>query len=206
MSTPRLQLIDLHPPLLQPVNLSLAAGESLALHGPSGAGKSLLLRAIADLDPNQGEALLDGRPRAGFRPPDWRRAVMLIPAESHWWSAGVREHAAHWPVAWLARLGFDEKVLDWETRRLSSGERQRLALIRALALEPPVLLLDEITANLDDANTAQVEALLAEYQAAQGAAILWVSHDPEQRARIARRQARIADGVLTEHITDGAAA
>ena len=198
MSTPRLQLIGLHPPLLQPVDLALQPGETLALHGPSGAGKSLLLRAIADLDPNEGEALLDGKPRSRFKIPDWRRSVMLVPAESHWWADTVRPHAEHWDNAMLQALGFDEQVLDWETRRLSSGERQRLALARALPLRPAVLLLDEITANLDDSNAERVEQLLRDYQQDSGAVILWVSHDPDQRARIARRQARVADGVVTE--------
>lgn len=198
MSTPRLQLKALHPALLQPVDLTLQAGETLALHGPSGAGKSLLLRAIADLDPNEGEALLDGTPRSRIKVPDWRRAVMLIPAESHWWADTVRPHATHWDITRLQALGLDDKILDWETRRLSSGERQRLALLRALALSPAVLLLDEVTANLDDDNTAQVEKLLLSYQQDQAAAILWVSHDPDQRARIAQRSAKISDGAVTE--------
>lgn len=204
MIAPRLQLVDLHPPLLAPANLSLSAGETLALHGPSGSGKSLLLRAIADLDPNAGEALLDGRPRSTFKPPEWRRSVMLIPAESHWWHPQVRDHAPDWPLSLLEKLGFEASMLDWETRRLSSGERQRLALVRALALQPPVLLLDEVTANLDNANTEQAEHILRQYQQDTDATILWVSHDPEQRARIAVRQARIAQGQLTEDDRTGA--
>ncbi len=198
MSPPRLQLLDLRPARLQPVNLSLAAGDTLALHGPSGAGKSLLLRAIADLDPNSGEVLLDGTPRSVFKPPEWRRAVMLVPAESHWWHPTVRDHADTWPADLLHALGFDTDVLAWETRRLSSGERQRLALIRALARQPKVLLLDEVTANLDNDNTARVEQIIAAYQRAQQAAILWVSHDPAQRRRVARREAEVRAGHVTE--------
>jgi ABC-type iron transport system FetAB ATPase subunit len=180
------------------VNLDLARGESLALHGPSGAGKSLLLRAIADLDPNDGEIFLDGKPRNSFKPADWRRQVMLVPAESQWWADRVRPHAAEWDTAMLRVLGFDATVLDWETGRLSSGERQRLALVRALSLRPLVLLLDEVTANLDDSNTRHVEQLLYDYQSETDAAMLWVSHDPAQRSRIARRCARVASGTITE--------
>jgi ABC-type iron transport system FetAB ATPase subunit len=123
---------------------------------------------------------------------------MLVPAESHWWDDLVRPHASHWDAEKLQALGFDEQVLDWDTRRLSSGERQRLALVRALSLAPPVLLLDEATANLDAVNTGHVEQLLHDYQQQSGAAILWVSHDSAQRARVADRQARIADGRLEE--------
>lgn len=198
MNDPRLRLAGLHPPLLRPVDLTVAAGEALALHGPSGAGKSLLLRAIADLDPNDGEAFLDGQPRSGFKAPDWRRMVMLVPAESHWWEDTVRPHAEHWEPALLQALGFDAAVLEWETARLSSGERQRLALARALSLRPKVLLLDEVTANLDGTNTAKVEQLLENYRRDSGAAILWISHDPAQRARVGARTARIADGELIE--------
>lgn len=198
MTDPRLQLVNLRPPLLQPVSFSLAPGETLALHGPSGAGKTLLLRAIADLDPNDGEALLDGAPRSSFKPPAWRRSVMLIPAESHWWHPKVRDHADHWPDELLAQVGFESKVLGWETRRLSSGERQRLALVRALAVHPPVLLLDEVTANLDDDNTERVETMLRHYQQTCQATILWVSHDPDQRGRIARREAAIRAGAVVE--------
>lgn len=198
MNSPRLQLVGLHPPQLQAVDLAVAAGEVLALHGPSGAGKSLLLRAIADLDPNDGEVMLDGRPRSGFKAPDWRRQVMLVPAESHWWHDRVSPHAIQWDTAMLAALGFDAQVLTWETRRLSSGERQRLALLRALAMRPPVLLLDEVTANLDDSNTEHVERLLNDYRRDTGASMLWVSHDPDQRARVAQRQATVAGGTVTE--------
>ena len=198
MSIPRLQLEGLHPPLLRPVDLVLEAGETLALSGPSGAGKSLLLRAIADLDPNEGEAYLDGVARSQFRSPDWRRSVMLVPAESHWWADTVQPHSAQWDMQALDAVGFGSDVLDWEIHRLSSGERQRLALVRALSLQPPVLLLDEVTANLDTTNTRLAEALLNGYQARHRAAILWISHDDEQRERIAGREALVRDSQLVE--------
>jgi putative ABC transport system ATP-binding protein len=71
--------------------------------------------------------------------------------------------------------------------RLSTGERQRLALVRLLAQTPEALLLDEATANLDPSNGARVESVVETYRKAQGAAVLWVSHDPEQRRRIGGR-------------------
>jgi putative ABC transport system ATP-binding protein len=70
--------------------------------------------------------------------------------------------------------------------RLSTGERQRLALARLLALRPQVLLLDEATANLDPSNRDRVEDLIQYYRREQGAAVLWVSHDPDQRRRLTR--------------------
>jgi putative ABC transport system ATP-binding protein len=77
-------------------------------------------------------------------------------------------------------------VLEWTVSRLSTGERQRLALARLLALQPQVLLLDEATANLDPPNRDRVEDLIQDYRREQGAAVLWVSHDPDQRRRLTR--------------------
>ena len=167
--------------------LRVEAGSCAALSGPSGSGKTLLLRAITDLDEADGEIWLDERPRSGMDAPNWRRQVMYLAAESHWWAGEVRDHAPAWQPGDLAALGFEPAVLEWEVQRLSSGERQRLALARALAHGPLVLLLDEPTANLDPENTRRVEAMIAAYRATRGAAVIWVSHDREQAARVCDR-------------------
>ena len=205
---------------LAPVDLVLDAGERVFVSGPSGSGKSLLLRAIADLDPHQGEVWLDTEPRSRMAPPVWRRRVGLLPAESFWWAETVGEHfpaiqtsgtlsaekmgAFHsdHPThrdqinGWLAGLGFEPDVLDWSVTRLSTGERQRLALVRLLAQRPEALLLDEATANLDPVNRDRVETLVETYRREQDAAVLWVSHDPEQRRRLGGRAFVICNGRL----------
>lgn len=204
MSALRLEALTLR--LLAPVDLTVEAGELVFLAGPSGAGKSLLLRAIADLDPNGGEAWCGETARSAVPAPAWRRRVGLLPAESGWWADRV---GAHWsptrfddgdPAPLLARLGFGPEVLDWEVRRLSTGERQRLALARLLAQAPEVLLLDEATANLDPSNRERVEAVIGDYRAEQAAAVLWVSHDPEQRERMNGRRLLIRDGLLVPEV------
>jgi len=194
---PLFQARNLRTAFIRDLALRLFAGEILGLHGDSGSGKTLLLRALADLDPNQGEVKLEGSPRESFSGPRWRRKVGLLPAESHWWEDQVGPHAEHWPMEVLAALGFSPQVLDWQTGRLSSGEKQRLALARLLANRPRVLLLDEPTANLDQGNTAAVEAIVRQYLKETGAAALWVSHDPAQLARLARRRAMMKEGRLT---------
>jgi ABC-type iron transport system FetAB ATPase subunit len=182
-----LRLEGLHPRLLQPVDLRIDAGGLTFVSGPSGAGKSLLLRAVADLDPNHGEVYLDGIARSALSAPEWRRRCGLLPAESGWWAERV---GAHFPGdgaaqhGLLAALGFDADVLGWEVARLSTGERQRLALARLLAHRPEALLLDEATANLDPSNCGLVEAVIDDYRARHKAAVLWVSHDPAQRSRL----------------------
>ncbi len=179
------------------VEFAVQAGECVCISGPSGAGKSLLLRAIADMEPHEGEVYLDGIPSRAIEPPLWRRQVAMLPAESAWWHDGVR---AHFPsaVPALASLSLSAALLDAPVDRLSTGERQRLALLRVLANHPAVLLLDEPTASLDPASIEQVERLLMQYRRDSSAALVWVSHDPNQIARIADRHLRIEEGLLHE--------
>jgi ABC-type iron transport system FetAB ATPase subunit len=173
-----------------PFDLSIEAGKCAAVAGPSGSGKSLMLRAIADLDPHQGRVLLDGTACTDMPPTTWRSRVRLVPAESAWWATSVGEHFRGIPEG-LERLGFDRTALDLPVARMSTGERQRLALLRALEDRPPVLLLDEPTANLDADNSAIVEQLLLEHMRDHGAAVVWITHDIAQAARVADRQWKI---------------
>ncbi len=191
-----LRLENLSSSLIKPVNLTVKAGQCLALHGPSGAGKSLLMRAIADLDVCAGEVWLDLEARSSMTPSLWRRRVAYLPAESYWWEEIVSSHAEHWDIQLLEQLGFDKNVLEWQTSRMSSGEKQRLALARALTNSPQALLLDEPTANLDAQNISIVESVVSQYQRDQQIPIIWVSHDPEQRLRVSDQTASIDRGHL----------
>jgi ABC-type iron transport system FetAB ATPase subunit len=181
-----------------PLQLQVAPGECVTLAGASGSGKTLLLRALADLDPHSGEVRLGSEDACSLPPSQWRRKVGLLLAESPWWHERVGEHfpAGYGDDFQLAALGFAPAVLGWQVLRLSSGERQRLALLRLLALQPAALLLDEPTANLDPENTARVEQLVSDYRQRWRAPVLWVSHDAQQRDRIADRQLTIsAEGI-----------
>jgi len=187
VSDPLLRVSQLMTHQRGPFELSLDAGECISLRGPSGSGKSLLLRAIADLDPHQGEVWLDGVACEQIPAPQWRRQVALLPVESQWW---LDEVGAHFPAGdcpWLARLGFSEAALGWQVSRLSSGEKQRLALARALMNRPRVLLLDEPTASLDETSATALETVVAKYRLENNAAALWVSHSATQAARVATR-------------------
>jgi phosphate-transporting ATPase len=184
---------------LAPASFTLAAGECVAVRGPSGAGKTLLLRAIADLDPNQGQVVLDGRPREAMSGPEWRRRVGYLPAEPGWWADTVGEHFPDWPAALplVSRLGLPDEARDWPLTRPSTGERLRLALVRALMVDPSVLLLDEPTAALDAAAVAAVESLMGE-RLADGLAVLWVTHDEPQAGRVAGRRLLVEAGQVRE--------
>jgi len=172
---------DLQGATVPPISFSLDGGEVMTVAGESGIGKSQMLRALADLAPHEGEVQLDGTAQQDMPPTDWRRRVVLVPAESGWWADHVAEHfAARPPSDWWERLNLKSALWDAAVERLSSGERQRLAVLRALVLEPRVLLLDEPTANLDPANARAMVALLQAYVREHGAAAVWVSHSPEE--------------------------
>jgi ABC-type iron transport system FetAB ATPase subunit len=180
-----------------PVDLWLAPGECLVLSGPSGAGKSRLLCAIADLDVHQGSVSCRGTAAEALAPSEWRRRVGMLAADSQWWGDRVDEHfRAPPPADALEALDLDARLLDAPVARLSSGERQRFALLRLLANRPRVLLLDEPTANLDPDNVGRVENLIADYTLSENAAVLWVSHDPLQISRVAHRRMRMQGGRL----------
>ncbi len=168
---------------LADVCLEVLAGQCAGLSGPSGSGKTLLLRAVADMDPHDGQVRLNDLSADQTPPEMWRRQVGLLPSESAWWHDTVGPHFDSDPQQWLDLLGFDRSVLSWDIRRLSSGERQRLALVRLLELMPRVLLLDEPTANLDAGNIERVEAAIGEYRKRHQPSVLWVSHDLAQLRR-----------------------
>ena len=142
-----------------------------------------------------------GRDRSKIPGPEWRRLVGYVPAEPGWWAETVGEHFGNWTAAAaaLGKLGFPEEAKSWPISRLSTGERLRLALVRALIVGPKVLLLDEPTAALDLASVAAVESLLADRIRA-GLAVLWVTHDAGQARRIARRQLVVEAGSVREEV------
>ncbi|MBC8519388.1 MAG: ATP-binding cassette domain-containing protein [Gammaproteobacteria bacterium] len=181
-----------------PIDLSINLGHSIGLFGPSGSGKTLLLRAIADLDPHQGEITLAGKSQIQYIPKLWRRHVAFFATESQWWGETVKEHMPGPVVPWLEMCGFDQTALQWSVNRLSSGEKQRLAIVRQLALLPSVLLLDEPTSSLDTRNGQRIEKMLLQYQLQREAVLIWVSHDREQLLRVTQRQFEMSEGKIQE--------
>ncbi|OSM04359.1 ABC transporter ATP-binding protein [Magnetofaba australis] len=185
---------------------AVAPGETLAVMGPSGSGKSLLLRAIADLDPHDGDIHLHADAQQGIAAHLWRRQVGYLPAESAWWDDTV---GAHLPEnldatalkGWLQALKLSEECLEWRVDRLSSGEKQRLSLLRLLAGSPGALLLDEPTANLDPETTEQVEKLLLARIEEDDLPAIWVTHHEAQAKRVAKRMLRITKEKQVEEVT-----
>lgn len=200
-----------YAPVLQPVSLSVAAGERIALVGPNGAGKSTLLRLMAGLlQPDGGRVLLDGQDIAQVRWADLRQAFAFASPELPLLRGSLRFNMAYGGsepddaaiLAMLNQLGLDDLLarlpqgldsrISEQGGGLSTGEKARLALARALLAKPRVLLLDEAEANLD----AQARACLAEAIAAFEGTVLFISHDSD-RARAADRVLQVADGQVT---------
>jgi ABC-type iron transport system FetAB ATPase subunit len=184
---------------LGPIDFTLRPSECVSVVGKSGAGKSLLLRMIADLDPHEGDVILDGAACSGMPAPEWRNMVTYVAAESGWWDERVAAHFSPGTnfAMLFAAVGISAEAWTWPVARLSTGERQRLALLRALSPQNRVLLLDEPTSGLDAENTGMVEALLRG-QLSAGTAILLVTHDPKQATRMASRHFEVRDGRLIE--------
>jgi ABC-type iron transport system FetAB ATPase subunit len=199
---PRLQVRQLQSPLAGPYSFELAAGQCITISGPSGSGKSLLLRMLCDLDPNTGEILLDGAPRSSINPPAWRAQVLYQPAEPAWWlpTAGAHFRPGQIPrmQELLPQLNLSPQLLEHEVSRLSTGERQRMALIRSLACNPKVLLLDEPTAALDPESVAATEALLHQ-EVANGLSLILVTHSEAQAQTLGHRHMTLRDRQLHMH-------
>lgn len=194
----RLVLEGLSVGPLRDVSLVVEPGEIVCISGESGSGKSRLLRAIADLDPHAGEVRIGADRRAAVAAQCWRGWVMLVPAESSWWADTVAEHFLEPVPGSLAAFGLAEETLGWQVSRLSSGEKQRLAVLRALSHEPRALLLDEPTANLDPELARAVETWLRDYVRQHRMPVLWVAHDRAQIERVADRHFTIEDDRLRE--------
>ncbi len=167
------------------INLTVLPQQIWMVSGASGTGKSQFLKALADLIEHSGQVFLLGESQTQLCPEAWRAQVMYFSAETAWWSDRVSQHFETQPDSeLLALVDLHSDILQQNPDHLSSGEKQRLALLRGLQYQPKVLLLDEITANLDPKSVLLVEALVTDYLQKTHAAALWITHDEKQQQRV----------------------
>lgn len=183
------------------VNFVLEPQLRLGLVGPSGSGKTLLLRSLVQLDRvEEGRLSFEGKPLSVWSLPLYRTRVIYLPQRPVLFEGTVEENlqmlfqlVVHQGrryerqriLDYLEQLHRDAGFLAQAAPRLSGGEAQILGLLRALQLEPQVLLLDEPTASLDPDSTALVEALLGDWLRAEPSrACIWTSHDARQIERM----------------------
>ena len=199
------------------VSLTISGGEFVALYGPSGSGKTTLLMLAAALsNPDSGSVSFDGRVLSELSERDsalYRRrdvgfifqAFHLMPHTSALDNATIKltgdgctlREGRRRALPWLERVGLASRA-DHTPEQLSMGERQRIAIARALANEPRLLLADEPTGNLDSKRSREILALMRDICHERGIPGLVVTHDLDA-APFADRVHTLRDG----HMTDG---
>jgi len=178
------------------INLRVERGEMVSIVGPSGSGKSTLLNVTGGLTrATMGEVRLDGEPLGSLNDAELTRVrrdkigfifqfFNLLPSLNALENVALPLQLRGWPkkktqerAAKLLEMVQLGRRLDFLPDELSGGEKQRVAIARALAVEPPILLADEPTGNLDSATGAEILALIGELQQRLGATVLIVTHD-----------------------------
>jgi ABC-type lipoprotein export system ATPase subunit len=151
---------------------------------------------VVDLDPNEGSVRLNDHERNVLRADRWRKLVAMVPSESGWWDDRVSDHFdPDCDAGPLLRAVGLPGAMDWDVSRLSSGERHRLAIARALCNRPKAILLDEPTATLDQAATELIEDLVRA-ECDRGVSIIIVTHDQAQASRLCTRHFAMVRGHL----------
>jgi putative ABC transport system ATP-binding protein len=202
--------------LFRQLSLAIEPGARIALVGSTGAGKTVLLNALAMLiGLDEGQVAWRGGAVRGRCVPRFRADVVYLHQSPVLFSGTVEENLRQ-PFQlrvhrekrfdrdrlrqWMSAAGRSDSLWKQPAPSLSGGERQIVALLRAVQLDPSVLLLDEPTASLDVGSARAIEDLVTRWQAArpQQRAYLWVSHAPDQVARVADRVFGLEGGKLVE--------
>jgi osmoprotectant transport system ATP-binding protein len=201
--------------VLRGLHLEIAPGETIALVGRSGAGKSTLLKLINGLIvPDQGQVVVEGRDTREWNPFELRRRIgyvlqeiALFPHMTVAANVGVVPRLAGWDAARVARRV--DEMLDlvglppatYAQRApdaLSGGQRQRVGVARALAADPPILLMDEPFGALDPVTRGELHREFRRIQAALGKTVVIVTHDMAEAFALATRVGVLADGVIAQ--------
>jgi putative ABC transport system ATP-binding protein len=200
--------------ILHPLDLRIDSGRVAAITGPSGSGKSTLLGLLAGLDaPSSGHIVIDGADITAMSEDDLARFrgtrigfvfqfFHLLPSLTAWENVRVpleiaaRAGAGRRAAELLAEVGLAARRHHYPSQ-LSGGEQQRVAIARALANDPPILLADEPTGNLDSTTGRQVIDLLIDVNRRRGTTVVLVTHDPELAA-LADVTIRLRDGRVVD--------
>jgi osmoprotectant transport system ATP-binding protein len=198
--------------LLESLSLGIPSGTTLVLLGRSGAGKTTTLKLINRLlDPTDGEVLVEGKRTEDWDPIQLRRRlgyaiqdvglfphytvegnIGLLPSVEGWPAERIRERVREL----LGLMGLDAELLRRFPRELSGGQRQRVGVARALALDPPILLMDEPFGALDPLTRNEMQEEFARLQRSLGKTVVLVTHDLHEALRLGARIALFEAGRL----------
>lgn len=185
--------------ILDNISFSTESGEIVGIAGPSGSGKTSLLRLMNLLrSPSTGTIFYKDRNIIHCDPAQLRREVGYVLQKPYLFDGTVMDNLEYpyhvWNqkpdikevMAYLERVNLPASMLSKHKTEMSGGEQQRVALIRSLLAKPQVILLDEVTASLDEENTLVLEKLILEEWASRSLTVFFISHHQEQLQRMAK--------------------
>ncbi len=193
-------------PVLKSIDLDVRLGEVMGLLGPSGSGKSTLLRCLNRIiEADSGDIFYKEKDLKEYPPNELRKEVVLVPQESVMFSGTVFDNVAYGPsiegdfnrehiLNCIRDAGLSSDFEQRQAEKLSGGEKRRVALARALALKPEVLLLDEPTSGVDPKKKEEVERSILNFSDKRDLTVIWVTHDLDQAKRVSTRIANLRDG------------
>ena len=200
--------------VLDDVSLRIERSASLMIIGPSGSGKSSLLRCLNRLETiNSGQIMFAGTDIAVLPVLELRQRVGMVFQKAAVFPGTVADNIAYGPglrgqtlarseiLDLMRQAALEADLIDRDARELSGGQEQRLAIARALANQPEVLLLDEATTALDPIATHKVEEILLRLRDERDMTLIWVSHNIEQTRRVADRVLLLESGRVVRHDT-----
>ena len=186
--------------ILSNISFCIQAGDRIGIIGPSGSGKSSLFRLLNLLiSPTQGQILYKNKNIQEYVPTQLRRSIGYILQKPYLFGTTVQENLIY-PYellgqkpnfreisSYLDKVKLPQNTLEKKNTALSGGEQQRIALIRSLLIKPEIILLDEVTAALDEENTLLLENLIAYEQGLQHLTLLFITHNQEQAKRLGHK-------------------
>lgn len=204
------ELIKNNQRILTDISFTIQSGDSIGIMGPSGSGKSSLLRLLNLLtSPTQGQIMYKNKNIQDYDPIELRRNIGYIPQKPYLFGTTVQENVTY-PYElrgqrpdfieihrYLDQLRLEKNILQKKNTALSGGEQQRIALIRSLLMKPNIILLDEVTAALDEENTLLLEQFILQEQHLHHLTLLFITHNLQQARRLGHKMLYLEAGRIT---------